>query len=739
MPPTMPRRQKHLLVILVILLYSAWAATPALAHAILLRSNPASNAVLTQVPAQIELFFSETVEPSLSTISVYDSVGTAVDLGDVRVDPSNPTRMTVSLGSLTDGVYTVAWRAISATDGHLTSGSFPFAIGNVNPTAFLGKTETNQSQLPTSALISKWLLLVSLALLIGQRSFIVFVWNRVVRAGENSVPKEVAQPKIWATLSTLALIGLFTALVLSLLSQAGQATGNALALPWATETSRVGLDTRLGLIWFIRLGLGLLNVWLIKSRAAAWKPWASFVTGLALLLTISLTAHAATGAEPTLPVLSDSLHLTAMSFWLGGLPYLLTGLIALRRLTGTLQTRLTSVCIERYSGMAFASVCVLAVTGLYAAFLRLGTLDALFTTFYGDALLSKQTYVALLLVVGAVNLLLISPRLRKNRLAGTSNTPLTALFSLLVIGEIILAGFLLASVSVLTYLPPAKIVVPTTDLTGSATADDLQLDLAISPGFVGQNGFTLKLSSNNQPVQSVKEALLRFTPSQSNVAPSEVQLLSQGNGTYITRGSYLSLAGTWQVQAVIRRDNKFDAFANFSFPLGAPGASREFAGTQNVAGGLIVLDGLFFFLAMRSFPDLRMLHLGTSGLLPILLVGLGIYYLTRPIVSINTQANPIAANPQSLAAGQAVYEAHCAVCHGEDGKGDGPLGLTLLPRPANFVVHGVPGVHTDEQLFEWISDGFPGSAMPGWRSTLSDTDRWNLVNFIRTFAPKTQP
>src|ERR1700690_2978085 len=160
-------RKRHFLL-LAVLLYCAWVVTPAHAHALLLRSNPAPNAVLAQPPAQVELFFSETVEPSLSTISVFDSSGKAVDLGDVRVDTNDPTRMTVSVGSLPNGVYTVAWKAISATDGHLTSGSFPFAIGNGNAAALAAQTTTTNAQLPASALISKWLMLASLALLVGQ-------------------------------------------------------------------------------------------------------------------------------------------------------------------------------------------------------------------------------------------------------------------------------------------------------------------------------------------------------------------------------------------------------------------------------------------------------------------------------------------------------------------------------------------------------------------------------------------
>ncbi len=110
-------KRRNLWLIVIVLLYSALAVTSASAHALLLRSNPQANAILAQPPVQIELFFSESVEATLSTIKVFNTGGTEVDVGDVRVDPSDPTRMTVSLHTIGDGIYTVTWKAVSAIDG----------------------------------------------------------------------------------------------------------------------------------------------------------------------------------------------------------------------------------------------------------------------------------------------------------------------------------------------------------------------------------------------------------------------------------------------------------------------------------------------------------------------------------------------------------------------------------------------------------------------------------------------
>ena len=71
-------------------------------------------------------------------------------------------------------------------------------------------------------------------------------------------------------------------------------------------------------------------------------------------------------------------------------------------------------------------------------------------------------------------------------------------------------------------------------------------------------------------------------------------------------------------------------------------------------------------------------------------------------------------------------------------QGNGPAGLALNPHPADLSIHAAPGAHTDGQLYLWISQGYPGSAMPPFDPALTDEQRWDLVNFIRTLAAKKQ-
>src|SRR5215207_5944150 len=375
---------------LLVFLYSVSIVPSVHAHALLVRSTPGANAVLAQPPVQVEIFFSEPLEEQLSSIRVFDSDNVSVDAGDVRVDPSDPTRLTVTLHTISDGVYTVTWQVVSTIDGHQTTGSFPFAVGNTNADAVQGIQQSTTFRLPFSALISKFLMLASLAILLGYRFFIALVWDPALKPN----PKDVRRPSVWTTLYRIGLIGLLVSIGLGILAQAGQSTGNELASPWNLEMSRILTETRLGVIWLARLALAMLAVWLTGRKETALRSWSSFAVNLALLLTVTLTSHAATEPRPLLPVLGDWLHLVGMTFWLGGIVYFFTAIRHLDQLDGELRTRLVSSLAARFSIHALIFVGLIGLTGFYSAYLRVGTWPALLTSLYGHTLLIKQGFVA---------------------------------------------------------------------------------------------------------------------------------------------------------------------------------------------------------------------------------------------------------------------------------------------------------------------------------------------------------
>lgn len=94
--------------------------------------------------------------------------------------------------------------------------------------------------------------------------------------------------------------------------------------------------------------------------------------------------------------------------------------------------------------------------------------------------------------------------------------------------------------------------------------------------------------------------------------------------------------------------------------------------------------------------------------------------------------NPISPDDKSIAAGKTLYLAQCLKCHGDSGKGDGPSAKDLNPRPKDLSDPKIAG-QTDGALFWKITNG--RKPMPAFENLISEDDRWNVVNYLRTLAP----
>ena len=92
--------------------------------------------------------------------------------------------------------------------------------------------------------------------------------------------------------------------------------------------------------------------------------------------------------------------------------------------------------------------------------------------------------------------------------------------------------------------------------------------------------------------------------------------------------------------------------------------------------------------------------------------------------------NPVVADRASRQRGRKLFQAHCATCHGAQGKGDGPAGAALNPKPADLTV--MAGQHPDGDFAWKIANG--RGPMPAWNGQLSEKNIWDLVNFIHGLA-----
>ena len=99
----------------------------ALAHAMLEAASPAVGSTAHPAPAELQLSFSEAIEPRFSTVVVSGAGGIAVTVGALRTDPANGKHLVVPVGTLQPGTYTVVWRAVSV-DTHRTQGTYHFTI-----------------------------------------------------------------------------------------------------------------------------------------------------------------------------------------------------------------------------------------------------------------------------------------------------------------------------------------------------------------------------------------------------------------------------------------------------------------------------------------------------------------------------------------------------------------------------------------------------------------------------------
>jgi mono/diheme cytochrome c family protein len=205
---------------------------------------------------------------------------------------------------------------------------------------------------------------------------------------------------------------------------------------------------------------------------------------------------------------------------------------------------------------------------------------------------------------------------------------------------------------------------------------------------------------------------------------------------YLAVGPFFTDSGQWDVSVDVRRAEADDVTADFPVAVAGPGEKDDYAypltagGWLTVAAVAVLLAALFVAIWADRLPEPpqpfpRLVRVGTAA---VTVIAVGLVALSFL---------PGDSTAESIAIGRTLYQNNCRQCHGDDGRGDGPLAGTLPVPPADFRVH-VP-YHKDEFFFLVISNGL-GSIMPSFQSQLTEDERWHLVNFLKSeFGTDDQP
>jgi copper transport protein len=528
------------------------------AHAYLVKTVPSASGTLNGPPPNVALTYDEAVEPRFALISVTDAAAHPETTAPVRRSPANPDTLVVPLRpNLPEGWYLVVWRAISV-DGHPVQGAFTFAIGpNAGPAPQFVIPKIAGTATTPRLLIARWAVFLSVMTAIG-----LFVLRIVIARPLPRRVSETSLRSISVAFAVAAALGLLAIPVYLEIATAIDSLRSVFAIGALVPLFRVTAFGRgyvdMELCFALFAVAAWLAIWLDRPQGKQ-RSIAELIATLGALLGAAAVlsfpgaaGHAAQTSPRGLSVLLDWLHLSSGSIWLGGL----VGLLVLwRSLPPSSRVAGLSVCVPRFSNVAFISVLLLLATGTGATIIHIPILAALWQTSYGEAILVKIGLLATAMLLGALNLLYTKPRLIAARERAELGAPAARLLRRAISAETALITCILFAAAVLSSLaPPASALAK----EGSALAQvgpgpiaavvhqaGYTLQVLVDPNkAVVPNSFALKLTKNGAPVRGAN-VTLSFAMLDMQMPNQEYQLTETKPGLYTRPTPALVMVGHW--------------------------------------------------------------------------------------------------------------------------------------------------------------------------------------------------
>lgn len=546
-------------------------AVPAWAHATLMQTDPPKDGVVAISPPELSLGFNENVEVSFGAIRVYTCAGTRVTTGSPHHSATSDHTVVVSIPKLASGIYLVAWRVISA-DAHPVGGTYAFRIGaGAAPSVNGCATETNAASSKTVGILfgaARAGVFAGLALLIGGVVFLL-----LIASGSSAG---------WSTRRAIwigwALLAISTAAALMLQGPYAAGSGIGDAVKWSVVHDV--LQTRYGHVTEVRALLlavalallAFLGNFVRGRRAPIWWIVAAVIVAIGLAGTPGFAGHAATGDFTILAVPLDTIHVLAMSVWLGGLVVLLFSALG-GGFSGGLRRALAT-----FSRVAFWCVVVLVLSGVFASWRQVGFAIRGYTdTSYGNILLIK-----LAVVLGLIGLAAISRSIVRRHRSAPLNAPDSAIAAIdertvvglrkSVAGEVVFGVAVLAVTALLVNAQPARSELAPKLYSATVSAGTgqsaLSVTVTIDPARVGVNTIHVYTLTTKGADLTVRDISAKLVNRSGTSVPAN--LVRAGPNHFLTSSASITEGGKYQmlVQVLQVIDGRLiDTPAVFNVPI----------------------------------------------------------------------------------------------------------------------------------------------------------------------------
>jgi len=703
------------------------------------RTTPADGELLTRWPRAIAVSFSEQIDQDTSTLRLVDASGADIPGTSLTFGPDGATMSIVPPTGLPNGTYNMIWEAHSAVDDAITPGYASFTVG----TAADGSVITVPSTGSPAGGPPQWLETVSRGIaLLGMVALVAIwpAWSLIVRPAVSPIwrraEKLVHQVNLFTICAvTLALLGSIFEMVVIAQNQMG---GSGIDKIMNT----IG-QTRWGYAWIARIVLIILLAillalnawWFIRRRPI--ERIATWVVTLALPLTFALASHAwdePVGRAAT--VAANYTHTLAAAIWAGSVLVLLAVLMPSLRGIGTdVRHQVLISALSRFGGMTLVTWIVIALTGIYAAWLQIGNINALTSTSYGRATTAKLVAVAISLLIVAFILVVVRGRIRRGDSAWSKRLTIVLGLQAALVAAIVMATGQMSS------LPPARDVVieEANQVSIPIPFAGRPSTLLIAPGSTGINHLRLEVPGGYLPNET--EARVHISlPGRDDLGEKDILLSRVSGNNFEHHGSEFSIDGEWQLTVSllepgfpVMTQNITHTFGDEAPAHNLPGIPWRFNPLGGVSAVLLLLIGIggVFVAAYAGKTPLRK----EAGGLGAIALALGVVVLLQarydPIIAIGGAQGTIDENDLLMVErGELVYTDACLSCHGADLRGDGPLANTMDPPPADFSAPHTY-VHPDEDLVYWVKNGKQGTGMPAFDNTLTDQEIRDVLAYIK--------